>query len=122
MSNLLNQVTPLTRGIIWLTKNNLFETNAHYLDIDYLLNGLLTANLNYSVDFTSKLIIGQNFKTPLYVMIIREVKGQEIQSFITLIKKDLNPGNDIVVIDEDNFLEKIKNELKEITSYLKSLN
>jgi len=119
MTSLLDQITPLSRGIIWFPTTESIKNSSYFSEIDYLLNGLLTANLNYSTHFSSKLIIGENFKSPLYVMIIREIKEQEIESFITLIKKDLNTRNDITVIDETHSLLKIKKELKEISSHLK---
>jgi len=122
MSSLLKQVTPLTRGIIWFPKVDFLNTNPNYEDIDYLLDGLLTANLNHSLGFTSKLIIGRNFKSPLYVMVIQEVRESEIQSFVSLIKKDLHPGTDVAIVDEMNKFHMIKNELREISSYLKLLN
>jgi hypothetical protein len=122
MNNLLSQITPLTRGIIWFPKIDSFESNSNYKEIDYLLNGLLTRNINYSFDFTSKLILGKNFKSSLYVMIIKEIRESEIQSFVSLIKRDLLPGTDVAIIDELNHYHKIKNDLKEISSYLKLLN
>jgi hypothetical protein len=122
MSNLLKQVTPLTRGIIWFPKVDFLNTNPNYGDIDYLLDGLLTANLNQSLNFTSKLIIGRNFKSPFYVMVIQEVRESEIQSFVSLIKKDLHPGTDVVIVDEMNKFHLIKNEVREINSYLKLMN
>ncbi len=122
MSNLLKQVTPLTRGIIWFPKVDFLNTNPNYGDIDYLLDGLLTANLNQSLNFTSKLIIGRNFKSPFYVMVIQEVRESEIQSFVSLIKKDLHPGTDVAIVDEMNKFHLIKNEVREINSYLKLMN
>jgi hypothetical protein len=120
MSELINHITPLTRGIIWLISEE-SPSNLYYSQIDYLLDGLLTSNLVTAKNLSSRLVIGENFNKPLYVMIIREIKRQEIDSFVSLIKKDLGPENDIAVIDETNTLEKLKNELKDIHTHLRSI-
>ena len=88
MSNLINHITPLTRGIIWFISEE-SPSNQYYADIDYLLDGLLTSNFASAKNLTSRLVIGENFGRSLYVMIVKEVKHQEIDSFISLIKKDL---------------------------------
>lgn len=121
MNELLNLVTPLTRGIIWLTPNELRNENLHYAGIDYLLDGLLTANLQASQDLSSRVIIGQNFNHPLYVMIIKEIKSAEIQSFLTLLKNHLGPENDVIVINELESSSNLKAELKSIASHLKGI-
>lgn len=121
MNDLKDKVTPLTRGIIWLVKDETNTTNPHYEEIDYLLDGLLTANLKNSSDVTSRVIIGQNFTKPLYVMIIKDIKHQEVESFVTLVKNDLISENDILVIDEWDGFEKLKPSLKEISNNIKNI-
>ena len=121
MSSLINQVTPLTRGIIWLVSDEIKPNTKVYGEIDYLLDGLLTANLNTEVDFSSRVLMGNNFDQPLWVMVIREIKTQELQSFASLFKSEFGPGNDIIVIDESHSLAKIKTDLKGIASNLKVL-
>lgn len=120
MNELLNQVTPLTRGIIWLT-TELQSENPHYAGIDYLLDGLLTANLQASKNLSSRVIIGQNFNHPLYVMVIKEIKSAEIQSFLSLLKNYLGPENDVIVINELENSGNLKAELKSILSHLKGM-
>lgn len=119
MSDLKSFVTPLTTGIIWFTKDETDTSNPHYGEIDYLLDGLLTANLKASEAVSSRVIVGQNFDKPIYVMIVRETKPSELDSFISLFKKELGPENDVVVIDEWDGLEKAKKELKDISNNLK---
>lgn len=121
MSDLKSFVTPLTTGIIWFTKDETDTTNPHYGEIDYLLDGLLTANLKVSEVVSSRVIVGQNFDKPIYVMIVRDPKPTELDSFISLFKKDLGPENDVVVIDEWEGLEKVKKELKDISNNLKMI-
>lgn len=118
MSDLVKLVTPLTRGIIWLVKDASNTANPHYNEIDYLLDGLLTANLKMAGEASNKVIVGSNFNQSLYVMIVNEVKSAEIESFVSLFK-DLGPENDILVIDEWDGLSKMKVELKGISSNLK---
>lgn len=119
MSDLKSFVTPLTTGIIWFTKDETDTSNPHYGEIDYLLDGLLTANLKASEAVSSRVIVGQNFDKPIYIMIVRETKPSELDSFISLFKKELGPENDVVVIDEWDGLEKAKKELKDISNNLK---
>lgn len=122
MNDLKSFVTPLTRGIIWFTKDETNTSNPHYGEIDYLLDGLLTANLKVSEEVSSRVIVGQNFDKPIYVMIVRESKAAELESFISLFKKELGPENDVIVIDEWEGLGKLKNELKEISNNLKTIH
>jgi hypothetical protein len=119
MNDLIKLVTPLTRAIIWFVKDEADISNPHYKKIDYLLDGLLTANLKVSQNVTSRVIIGQNFNKSLYVMILKEPKVSEIDSFISLFKDELQPENVILVIDEAEGLSKVKNTLKPITSQLR---
>lgn len=119
MNDLKSQVTPLTTGLIWLTKDESNIKNPHYSEIDYLLDGLLTANLKVSDSVSSRVIVGRNFDKPLYVMIVREPKSAEFESFVSLFKKDLGPENDVLVIDEWDGFEKVKKDLKEIGQHLK---
>lgn len=119
MNDLKSQVTPLTRGIIWITQDESNSSNPHYGEIDYLLDGLLTANLKVATELSSRVIIGQNFGNSLYVMIVREPKSSELESFVSLFKKDLGPENDILVIDERDGFSKIKGDLKEIANHIK---
>jgi hypothetical protein len=121
MSNLKSFVTPLTRGIIWFTNDETNSSNPHYGEIDYLLDGLLTANLRVGQEVSSRVIIGQNFDKPFYVLIIRTPKPSEIESFVSLFKKQLGPEDEVVVIDEWEGLRKLKNELKEIINNLKTI-
>lgn len=118
MSDLIKQVTPLTRGIIWLVKDETNTNNPHYADIDYLLDGLLTANLKQGSDVSSRVIVGQNFNQPLFVMIAKEVKSNELESFAGLLK-DLNTEHDIILIDETGSSEQLRKQFGKFSSHLK---
>lgn len=122
MNDLINQVTPLTAGIIWLVKDVTETSNPHYKEIDYLLDGLLTANLKVSELKTGQVIIGQNFNGPLYVLIVKEPRPSEIESYISLFKKDLTPESDVLIIDETDSAKDLKKEFKEIANNLRTLN
>lgn len=122
MNDLKKVVSPLTRGIIWLPKDQELSRNSHYADLDYLLDGLLTANLKEAEgSFTSKVIIGSNYGKLLYVYIVKEILPKETESFVTLVKKDLMTENDILIIDESDSSGKMKSELSEISSHLKNI-
>lgn len=119
MSKLLDQVTPLTRGIIWLTDNEKDIQNPNYKDIDYLLDGLLTANLEATNNVSSRVIVGTNFDKPFYVLVVRDVVRPEVESFLSLFEKDLISENDFIVLDESKSFEKLKPFLKPISSQIR---
>ena len=121
MSNLINQVTPLTRGIIWLSRDESDEGNPLYQQIDYLLDGLLTSNLKTSHNVSSRVIVGKNFDKSFFVMIIREPKRQELESFLSLFQKELLPEDDVIVIDESQSFDSIKSDLKKISGHIRLL-
>lgn len=121
MNDLIGHVTPLTRGIIWLTQNETNTAGPYYTGIDYLLDGLLTANLTAVKDLKSRVVIGKNFGKPLFVMILKEIKKDEIESYLSLLKKDLLPEEDIIVVDECDAYPKLKQELKDISVHIKLL-
>lgn len=121
MSELIKQITPLTRAIIWIVKDECQPSHPFYGEIDYLLDGVLTANLKTNNSLTSRVIVGKNFDKPIYVMIVKEMKPNELQSFATLVKQDLKAENDILVLDEAHGLEKLQQELKSISSHMKVL-
>lgn len=118
MNEIIKEVTPLTRGIIWLAKDEKDSKSSHYKEIDYLLDGLLTANLNAGSEFSSRVIVGQNFNTSLYVLIAKELKANEIDSYASLLK-DLGPENDILVIDEVSGLDKLKSAIGKLSTHLR---
>lgn len=99
MSNLVPQVTPLTRGIIWLSKDAPKPANEIYKGIDYLLDGLLTSSLK-EVTNEHQIFLGQNFGNAIYVLITSEVNKAQLENFMTLVKNGLTAESDILVIDE----------------------
>jgi hypothetical protein len=120
MSNLTNQVSPLTKGILWLA-GDLSPTNIYYKEIDYLLDGLLTASLEGFRKSHGQLVVGENFGSPFYVMIVQEPRESELLSFLHLIKKNLRTESNIIVIDEKNLFEEVRPFLKDLTSYFKTI-
>ncbi len=121
MTNLAGQVTPLTSGIVWLAKSDLSTETPVYRELDYLLDGLLTANLRASAGLSSQVVVGRNFAKPLYVMILNELRAQEIGSYLTLFKSDLGPQNEILVIDHAGNFAELRNEFGPLAAHLKLL-
>jgi hypothetical protein len=119
MNEIVTQVTPLTRAIIWMTKDERDSQNPHYKDLDYLLDGMLTANVKTSNKVSSRVIIGKNFNKPLFVMVVSEVREQEVQSFVSLVQPDLGPEQDIILIDETKSFEQLKHGLKAISNNIR---
>ncbi|MES2529079.1 MAG: hypothetical protein V4598_18475 [Bdellovibrionota bacterium] len=100
MNDLIREVTPLTKGIVWLRPEELSPKDDHYQAIDYLLNGLLTATLKNNSTQTS-LLMGQNFNRKIYVFATqKDVKKNELASFFSLLEKDLNSEDKILVVDD----------------------
>ncbi len=100
MSNLIENVTPLTRGIIWLTKGLDNQSGAHYQSIDYLLNGLLTLNLKEASIKDHYLFVGNSFGQSLYILITDKVDASQIENLMTVLAAELKPETDILVVDE----------------------
>lgn len=121
MSDLIKNVTPLTRGIIWLVKDERDVHNPIYSEIDYLLDGLLTANLHVTNSASSRVIMGKNFNQLLYVLVAQNVVPAEFNSYVSLFK-NLTPENDILIIDEMKAVDKIKPLLKNLSSHLRIIS
>lgn len=120
MNDLIRQVTPQTAAIVWFVPEGALSNSSYYADIDYLLDGLLTANLKVSEITSGQVIVGQNYGKSIYVMIINEAKSNEINSFISLFKKDMTTESDVIVIDEKNVFEGLKKEFKEISNHIRT--
>lgn len=119
MNDLIKQVTPLTRAIVWIVKDACDSSNPYYGEMDYLLDGLITANLRNTGHLSSRVIVGKSFNRPLYVLILNEFKSSEVASFVTLIKDEIGPETDIMVIDEAQGLQKLKDEFKSLKANIK---
>ncbi len=98
MSDILNQVTPLSRGIIWLRSED--DSNVHYKWIDYLLDGLLTAGGETTTQNENCLFVGKNFGKDFFVFISRELHEKELSSFYDLVRPSLGTEEDLIVIDD----------------------
>jgi hypothetical protein len=119
MNDLVKQVTPLTSGIIWFVSVEPTPEHPLYSSFDYLLDGLLTANLKENPNHKSRVIVAESFHRRLFVMIATEAKEKELESFISLFEKDLKPENDILVIDETESFSKLKSLSKLTKNHLK---
>ena len=114
MTDLLAQVTPLTKGILWFSANEIGVQQSFYKDIDYLLNGLLTATKNSSPDFKSLVLIGENFGNNFYVMAGQDIAENDIRSFFGLISNQLEGESEFLVIDESSSFEKVQKLIPEL--------
>lgn len=108
MTDLLAQVTPLTKGILWFTTSELNIQKSFYKDIDYLLNGLLTATRNSSSDFKSHVLISENFGKSFYVLAGTSVADSEIRSYFDLVANQLEGESEFLVIDESAAFSKFE--------------
>jgi hypothetical protein len=120
MSDLVKLVTSRTAALIWFNKEPL--SSVLYADVDYLLNGLLTAYTKTSPDHQGRVLVGTNFGKQFTVFISNNPDKKELQSFVALVKKELTGEADIVVIDEIEGMAKFKNELQDISEKFRLLN
>jgi hypothetical protein len=100
MTEVLSQVGPEVRGIIWFGHETIGPDSETYKALDYLLNGLLTASLSDNPNASSWVILSSNFHYPLLAFIVRKFIPQELESYLTLVRKELNDGNKVLLINE----------------------
>lgn len=100
MNKLISKVSPLTRAIVWLVATPINSQSENYRAIDYLLNGLLTSSVNACPEFSSRVLIGEQFEDQLHIFIAHSVNSSEFNHFIRLIEEKVTTGNNILVIDE----------------------
>lgn len=103
MTDILAEVTPLSRGLIWLRKEESVPSSSKtYKWVDYLLDGLLTATVNATEAAPTGLLIGKNFGKDFYVFIpAAEMAQKEFTSFYNLLSPLLTAEEDILIIDEN---------------------
>lgn len=107
MTDLLAQVTPLTKGIVWLTGGSISAQKKFYKEIDYLLNGLLTATLASQPDL-SHVLVSENFGQTFYVFAGVNAQAKDIEGFLELIKSQLEAENNVLLIDENDSFKDLK--------------
>lgn len=115
MNDLIQEVTPLTKAIVWLRPETISSQNGHYKALDYLLDGLLTATLKDNTNTTS-LFVGKNFARQIYVFAtMKDPRKAELESFFSLLEKDMGAEDRILVVDDvegrEGFLRLIPGKL-----------
>jgi SRSO17 transposase len=110
MTDLLGQITPLSIGIIWLTDGPVEVEKKFYKDIDYLVNGLLTATKKLT-PMSSNVMVGKNFGDNFYVFTSSKPEAKELIHFIDLLKPHLKDENSICLIDEIGAFPELKKSL-----------
>jgi hypothetical protein len=110
MTDILSEITPLSRGIIWLRKEEVVNFSPIYKMVDYLLDGLLTAKMNAHSTSPTGLLVGKNFGKDFYVFLSSsETAINEVSSFYTLLSPLLSSDEDILVLDEtDSYANLLK--------------
>jgi hypothetical protein len=108
MINILPKVTPLTKGLLWFTNGEINRQKPFYKDVDYLLNGLLTATLNSTNSKGPHVLVGENFGNQFFVIVGEIVEEKAIKNYFELIKPQLNGESDLLLIDECNSFSTIR--------------
>ena len=108
MTDFLSEVTPLSRGLIWLRKEEVVTSFFTYKWIDYLLDGLLTASMNASQNPPMGLLVGKNFGKDFYVFLSHnDIAPQELTSFYNLLSPIMTAEEDILIVDETESYQKL---------------
>lgn len=105
MNDLIQEVTPLTKAIVWLRPDAISPQHPHYKAIDYLLDGLLTATLKEN-NPESFLLVGKNFNRQLFIFASKAPEQKELNSFLSLVEKDMKAEDRILVVDDIEAREK----------------
>lgn len=108
MTNILSEVTPLTRGLVWLTNSPVSVEKSFYKDVDYLLNGLLTATIKNSEAKGSHVLVSENFGQSFYVIVGNEATDSELKNYFELLKPLMKEDSNILMIDESGSFSKIQ--------------
>ncbi len=108
MTNILSQVTPLTKGLLWLTSSPVSVDKSFYKDVDYLLNGLLTATLKKSEATGPHVLITENFGQSFYVIVGNEATDGELKNYFELLKPVMKDDSNILLIDESGSFAKLQ--------------
>jgi len=109
MTDLLAQVTPLAKGIIWITSGEITSQNKFYKEIDYLLDGLLTATLN-SAPATTHVLLSENFGNNFYVL-AGSVEETHLKNYMDLVMPHLLDEDRVLLIDERDSFKNLKKSL-----------
>lgn len=108
MTNILSEVTPLTRGLVWLTNSPISVEKSFYKDVDYLLNGLLTATIKNSEAKGSHVLVSENFGQSFYVIVGNEATDGELKNYFELLKPLMKEDSNILMIDESGSFSRIQ--------------
>ena len=108
MTDFLSEVTPLSRGLIWLRKEEVVTSFPTYKWIDYLLDGLLTASMNANQNPPMGLLVGKNFGKDFYVFLSHsDIAPKELTSFYNLLSPIMTAEEDILIVDETESYQKL---------------
>ena len=110
MTDLLGQVTPKTMGIIWSTSGEINSQKSFYKEIDYLLNGLLTATL-LSAPATAHVLVSSNFGHDFLVLAGHEINPTQLDSFLKLVTPKLSGEQNLLLIEENGSFDKLRSKV-----------
>lgn len=106
MNELLSQILPSTRAMIWFPREEMDKNSVQYKTVDYLCDGVLTSTLETLTTKSSVVLLGKNFGSSLIVFVCKTPVKKEVESFLALVPKE-EPG-EILVIDENEMMGNLK--------------
>lgn len=110
MSDLRSSVGPSTKSLIWLAPAEAPKSHPHFGEIDYLLDGLLTATFSQT-ELKATTILGSNFGENLFVFFAPQDVAAELKSYVELMEKNLKEADEILVIDDRNGYESFSSSI-----------
>lgn len=117
MNNLLKQITPNTKGVIWISPEIDDVQSYYFKTLDYLLNGLYSATKLANPEAKDHTFVGDSFGRSVYVYVAKEFKNDSLKNFFSLFDQSLTDDQRIIWISENQSLEGIYDKLpKDFTS------
>lgn len=121
MSDLISQVSPSVKAIIWVPGSAPKFTDGTYKSVDYILDGLLTAKLKHTDRLESQVLLGTSFGKNLYIFISENVEAKDLKNLKTLISTDLADDSEILVVNESDKKLNLDEWKKELPSKMRVL-
>jgi len=117
MNNLLKQITPNTKGVIWISPDIHDVDSFYFKTMDYLLNGLYSSTRISNPEASDLTLVGESFGKPIYIYAAKEFKNDSLKNFFSLFDQSLTDDQKIIWISENQTLEGIYDKLsKDFTS------
>lgn len=121
MSDLIAEVSPAVRAILWIPASAPKSSDATYKSVDYLLDGLLTAKFKHDENLQGQVLLGTSFGKNLYIYISEGLETKDLKNLKTLLKPELVDDAEILVVNESDKKLNLDDWKKELPSKMRVL-